>query len=70
MLILDKQKAIERIVALSGMRVRAGDGGPPPGARPRVAAYRPRRSAEAGDAAGVGVTNRSARPQRGAPHPA
>ena len=43
MLILDKQRAIERIMALSERGGQVGDiAGPPKGARPRVAAYAPR----------------------------
>jgi hypothetical protein len=44
MLILDKQRAIERIVALSDAQSHSALGvEPPKGARPRVAAYRPKR---------------------------
>ena len=43
MLILDKQRAIERIVALSDALARTAiDTSPPRGARQRVAAYQPK----------------------------
>ena len=45
MLILDKRRAIERIVALTEARAHAASGidaAPPKGARQRIAAYRPR----------------------------
>ena len=48
MLILDKRRAIERIMALSEGTGLLGDGGSPPkGARQRVAVYTPNAAASA-----------------------
>jgi hypothetical protein len=48
MLILDKRRAIERIMALSEVPGQLGDGGEPPkGARQRVAAFTPHPAASA-----------------------
>jgi hypothetical protein len=77
MLILDKRRAIERIVALSDARERASalEPAPPKGARPRVAAYQPKpaqvAATVAGTAAGSDIAprRRRARQGTGAPFP-
>jgi hypothetical protein len=72
MLILDKQRAIERIVALSDAHARTAlETTPPRGARPRVATYRPKgapRGAEAVRVAAAAVRRRIRR-DSGAPFP-
>ena len=67
MLILDKRRAIERIVALSDERDRAAalEVEAPKGARPRVAAYRPKRTKSAAEAASVEAAAPRRRVRRG-----
>ncbi len=67
MLILDKRRAIERIVALSDAQQSTPlpDVDPPKGARPRVAAYRPKRAQAADADASVGAATPRRRVRRG-----
>jgi hypothetical protein len=71
MLILDKQRAVERIVALSDARARVAESGTPPkGARQRVATYQPRRVPQGAGEAVRGVVAAVRRRTRRAPFPA